>query len=45
MDWQDGNMGNVVVSSDKGGSTQLIFGSRKKNIKLKKGESKRIVWK
>jgi alpha-L-fucosidase 2 len=44
MDWSGLQLKKVTVSSDKGGKTTLISGSKKKEIELKAGEKVELVW-
>ncbi|MDR6762831.1 alpha-L-fucosidase 2 [Flavobacterium sp. 2755] len=37
--WSNKNLNKVIISSKKGGKTTLIFGDKKQDIILKKGES------
>lgn len=42
MAWSNKNLTHVVISSKTGGKTTLIFGDKKQEIVLKKGEKKEI---
>ncbi len=44
MNWSNKKPQKVIVSSQKGGKTTLIFGDKKQEIILKKGEKKEIVF-
>jgi alpha-L-fucosidase 2 len=42
MAWSNKNLTHVVISSKTEGKTTLIFGDKKQEIVLKKGEKKEI---
>ncbi|MBS7256203.1 glycoside hydrolase family 95 protein [Flavobacterium branchiicola] len=44
MNWSNKELQKVVVSSKKGGKTTLVFGDKKREIVLKKGEKQEISW-
>ncbi|MFH6997675.1 glycosyl hydrolase family 95 catalytic domain-containing protein [Flavobacterium sp. FlaQc-57] len=44
MNWNNKKLGKVVVYSKIEGKTTLIFGDKKQNITLKKGETLEINW-
>ncbi|WP_125718105.1 glycoside hydrolase family 95 protein [Flavobacterium ustbae] len=44
MNWSNKNLQKLIISSKKGGKTTLIFGNKKQEIVLKKGESKEVVF-
>lgn len=44
MNWMNKTIQRMTISSKIGGKTTLIFGDKKQEIVLKKGEKKEIVW-
>jgi alpha-L-fucosidase 2 len=44
MEWSNGLLKKLVISSAKGGATTLISSGRKKEISLKAGERVELVW-
>ncbi|TDW46058.1 alpha-L-fucosidase 2 [Flavobacterium sp. 270] len=44
MEWSNKKLTKTIVSSKKGGKTTLIFGDKKQDITLKKGEKIEVAW-
>ncbi|WDF63286.1 glycoside hydrolase family 95 protein [Flavobacterium sp. KACC 22763] len=44
MNWSDRKIQRVIISSKNGGKTTLIYGDKKQEIVLKKGDKKEINW-
>lgn len=44
MNWSNKTIQKMTISSKTGGKTTLIFGDKKQNITLKKGEKSEVKW-
>ena len=44
LEWENSTLKKVIVLAKQGGSTNLISGNKQKDIFLKKGERKEIMW-